>query len=167
MLKRDNPTKVQTPFHTNPFVVREVNGPMLVLESSSGQIYRRNVHLTRPYYCSDSDVVGGRSDRANAGIGEYTGYDTQMHMSSHHNLSDGWRAGDHAETEIRQRQPRYPGGLVPQLPRTPRTPRANVEQSSPSNGNNDVSILCDNTPELRKSARESKPPKYLEDYVRS
>ena len=67
LLKRDNPTKTQTPFHVNPYVVREVNGPMLVLESSSGQIYRHNIHHTRPYYCPSTFIAGSRQQTPESG----------------------------------------------------------------------------------------------------
>lgn len=53
LVRRENPSKIQTPFHHEPYRVLEVQGSLLVLESSDGRILRRNISHTKPYYISD------------------------------------------------------------------------------------------------------------------
>ena len=57
LVKRDNPGKVDTPFHPNPYTVKEVSGPMIVVESEQGRIMRRNVTFLRPYLLPDISVT--------------------------------------------------------------------------------------------------------------
>lgn len=58
LLRRESPNKIETFFHHHPFKVVDVSGPMLVLESGEGRIFRRNVSQTRPYLLPSDGVVG-------------------------------------------------------------------------------------------------------------
>ena len=155
LVKRDNPSKVQTPFHVDPFVVREVHGPMLVLESSGGRIYKRNVHMTRPYFCSPVDVVGRP--------------EVTMHVPNTDAVVYRDWPGDHqpeVATEVTE-----DNSAMARLPRisTPRPSRSTTSRLDDNCGSNDICATPGDSAisaEPRRSMRDSRPPKYLEEYVR-
>lgn len=59
LAKRDSPSKVDTLYHPEPFTIKEVNGPMISIESGRGRVFRRNVSVLRPYLLSDDFNVTG------------------------------------------------------------------------------------------------------------
>lgn len=65
LLKRDNQSKCQTPFHHDPYKVLAASGPMLTLESIDGKIVKRNITNVRRYYSPEMSVVG--KETANRG----------------------------------------------------------------------------------------------------
>ena len=58
LVKRDCTGKVDTPFHTAPFRVKEVSGTMITVESEQGRVIRRNSSFVKPYLLPNDHVVG-------------------------------------------------------------------------------------------------------------
>lgn len=74
LLKRDTQYKCQTPFHHDPYRVREVSGSMLTLESVDGRIVKRNVTHVRRFYSPETnlsivDEAAGKDYGQSAGQG--------------------------------------------------------------------------------------------------
>jgi hypothetical protein len=63
LVLRDHQAKCQTPFHHDPFKVREICGSMLVVESADGRIFKRNITRIRPYCSPDSNPVVGAAEK--------------------------------------------------------------------------------------------------------
>lgn len=137
LLRRENPSKIQTTFHHNPFKVIQVSGPMLALESGEGRIFRRNISHTRPYLPPSDAVVGAENSEEMSRVDERT---TPEAVADPPPLSAPARTTAAEETE------------TPELMTLPQ-PR---------------SIDDDSVPEItaRRSNRQSRPPSYLQDYVR-
>ena len=60
LVKRDNPGKSDTIFYPTPFTIREVQGPMVVVETEQGRRFRRNVTFLKPYILPDTSYVAGK-----------------------------------------------------------------------------------------------------------
>ena len=160
LLKRDNPSKVQTPFHTNPFVVREVNGPMLVLESGNGRIYRRNVSYVRPYSCSLPNVVG-----------EAARQPIHRQMEPIHREMELPYEINRPDANPNQNYTNHRSHWSDLRNRGAASLESNHESVSgvAGDGNTVIQGVPNDTNtgvELRRSSRATHPPQYLNDYVR-
>ncbi|XP_067949654.1 uncharacterized protein [Watersipora subatra] len=56
LLKRDTQSKCQTPFHYDPYKVREVCSPMLTLESVDRKIVKHNVTHVRRFHSPETNL---------------------------------------------------------------------------------------------------------------
>lgn len=64
LVLRDHRSKCKPPYHHEPYTVREVNGPMLVLESRDGRVIKRNITFVRLYLLPDDHFVDTDSNGA-------------------------------------------------------------------------------------------------------
>jgi hypothetical protein len=62
LVRRDDPSKCQTPFHPTPFEVVEAKGSQITVRSRAGKLYKRNISHLRPYHWAENSVVGDASD---------------------------------------------------------------------------------------------------------
>jgi len=67
LVKRDSPSKCQTLFHPDPFVVMDIKGSQITVKSRAGRLYKRNISHVRPYYCSEKPVVDADVDSETQG----------------------------------------------------------------------------------------------------
>lgn len=168
LLKRENPNKFQAPFYCDPFLVREVCGPTLVLESRDGRIFKRNVSHTRPYLLPTLVTFSDNDERA-----------TNTKEQRRENYMPQQKPSDTPMTQPREVMAQPPDTDLQQIQVHQQQPWLICEDTVRRDGAN--KYTCDSrhdmphrydpthteyeTPQLRRSGRQSQPPAYLKDYV--
>jgi hypothetical protein len=145
LLLRDKQTKCMPPYHREPYTVREVSGPMLVLESRDGRVVRRNVTFVRPYFLPndcvvDGDICGTNND------GGYTRYGNN-HRDGIPICASGVPELDRNNSDAVVRDGSPPASSPVSEATTPNSRR----------------IATDTLPD--RPVRDRRPPPYLQEYT--
>ena len=168
LVMRDNKSKCQTPFHHEPYKVREVSGPQLVLESGDGRIFKRNISRVRRYLLPSSVDVSGGADSDDFRTPNTPSYSGDSDRSVTANVPFTGLQGEYNQSpegissydETRLPSADTPSRTIPLSPAT----QTNSQQRDVHNSNSSQAEQATPTAPNTRPVRKRFQPKRLGDY---
>mgnify|MGYP001794878679 FL=1 len=163
LVKRDNPSKCQTPFHENPFTVVNIRGSQVTVKSLAGRLFKRNISHIRPYCCPPNRFVGRKNEERGV-------MDPRMHdmIPLPQGTSAGCDTSDQGnETSTGNTRPDSDTVSAPSMQIPSQLPEVSQQAPLTKNAIKHSPPDCGISSAPQRPVRIKTKPRYLKDYVTS